>query len=197
MQIAEAFATDVDPASTMANPTHIHITSAPQNRNEKLLRAKANSASRAASAGPGTNASSMDRNTMPVPAATVRRRSAARPIASDTLRETVATAGNVRPAVTSERGRRTLGRLPVSGHRHDVRAMSGCTRSSLGHTTPAWLLLGCPRNSRSTPKRRGAHPIMARTKTRRDRHQNAANSVISRLKGTVSPEVAGSSSSSA
>ena len=37
-QMTEAFLVRTEPASSMVKPAHIHITSAPQMRNEKLLR---------------------------------------------------------------------------------------------------------------------------------------------------------------
>ena len=38
MQIIEAFLVRTEPDSSMVNPAHIHITNAPQTRNEKVLR---------------------------------------------------------------------------------------------------------------------------------------------------------------
>ena len=37
MQIIEVFLVRTEPDSSMVNPAHIHITSAPQTRNEKVL----------------------------------------------------------------------------------------------------------------------------------------------------------------
>ena len=39
-QIMDAFLVRTDPDSSMVNPAHIHMTSAPQTRNEKVLRTK-------------------------------------------------------------------------------------------------------------------------------------------------------------
>ena len=41
MQIMEAFLVRTEPASSMVNPAHIHITSAPQTRKAKVLRTNA------------------------------------------------------------------------------------------------------------------------------------------------------------
>ena len=41
MQIIEAFLVRTDPASSIVNPAHIHITSAPQTRNANVLRTNA------------------------------------------------------------------------------------------------------------------------------------------------------------
>ena len=40
-QITDAFLDRTDPASSMVNPAHIHMTSAPHTRNEKVLKTKA------------------------------------------------------------------------------------------------------------------------------------------------------------
>ena len=37
-QMTDAFLVRTEPASSMVKPAHIHMTSAPQMRNEKLLR---------------------------------------------------------------------------------------------------------------------------------------------------------------
>ena len=37
-QMTDAFLVRTEPASSMVKPAHIHMTSAPQTRNEKLLR---------------------------------------------------------------------------------------------------------------------------------------------------------------
>ena len=50
MQIIDAFLVLTDPASSIVNPAHIHITNAPHSRNEKLLITKASSDVKAASA---------------------------------------------------------------------------------------------------------------------------------------------------
>ena len=47
-QITEAFLVRTEPDSSMVKPAHIHITKAPQTRNEKLLRTNCDSASSAA-----------------------------------------------------------------------------------------------------------------------------------------------------
>ena len=44
-QIIEAFLVRTDPDSSMVKPAHIHITNAPQTRNEKVLKMNAVSSS--------------------------------------------------------------------------------------------------------------------------------------------------------
>ena len=50
-QIIEAFLVRTDPDSSMVKPAHIHITNAPQIRNEKVLKTNWVSCSTAADAG--------------------------------------------------------------------------------------------------------------------------------------------------
>ena len=47
-QMTDAFLVRTEPASSMVNPAHIHITSAPQIRNEKVLKTNWDSCSTAA-----------------------------------------------------------------------------------------------------------------------------------------------------
>ena len=54
-QMTDAFLVRTEPASSMVKPAHIHITSAPQTRNEKLLRMNCVSAATAAYACGTTN----------------------------------------------------------------------------------------------------------------------------------------------
>ena len=55
-QITDTFRVRTDPASSIMKPAHIHITSGPQKRKEKLLRTNCISVATAASAGAGTSA---------------------------------------------------------------------------------------------------------------------------------------------
>ena len=50
MQITEAFLVRTEPASSMVKPAHIHITNAPQIRNEKVLATNCASSPKLASA---------------------------------------------------------------------------------------------------------------------------------------------------
>ena len=54
-QITEAFLVRTDPDSSMVKPAHIHITSAPQMRNEKVLSANFDSSGTVAAALPATS----------------------------------------------------------------------------------------------------------------------------------------------
>ena len=56
-QITEAFLVRTEPDSSIVKPAHIHITSAPQMRNEKVLKTNPDSASTDADAGTANNAS--------------------------------------------------------------------------------------------------------------------------------------------
>ena len=68
-QMTDAFFVRTEPDSSMVNPAHIHITRAPQTRNEKLFRTNCDSASRAACAWVGVRKRSTMAAAAPGPAA--------------------------------------------------------------------------------------------------------------------------------
>ncbi len=67
-QIIDAFLVRTEPDSSMVNPVHIHITSAPQTRNENVLKTNAVSSSIPAACATAGRARKTARDAMPVAA---------------------------------------------------------------------------------------------------------------------------------